>query len=155
VVKFEIESRLCEAQCSDGNLLFPNECKEIWKVVRRPHRITILNVYIFLHGALGLSSAAYGTLDVASRKMMETKMSDFNARAKIYRVEFNSAARDRTIPKPIRSGTVAESDKWIMAKRPDDRKTYFMTVPLEAGFIKSELDHREIEAISQRPDFPE
>jgi hypothetical protein len=86
---------------------------------------------------------------------METKMSDFNAGAKIYRVEFKSAARDRTIPKPVRSGTVAESVRWVMAKRPDDRKTYFMTVPLEAGFMKSELDYRDIEAISQRPDFPE
>jgi hypothetical protein len=90
-------------------------------------------------------------------KLMETKMSDFKARAKIYRVEAKSAARDRTIPppKPIRSATVAEGVKWIMAKRPDDRKTYFLTVPLEAGFIKSELDYRDIEAISQRPDFPE
>jgi hypothetical protein len=34
------------------------------------------------------------------------------------------------------------------------RKTYFMTVPLEAGFIKRELDYRDIEAVYQRPDFP-
>jgi hypothetical protein len=113
-------------------------------------------VYILLpaHRELCLQAPV---LDVGCgvEKLMETKMSDFNARAKIYRVESKSAARDRIIPKPIRSGTVAENVKWIMAKRPDDRKTYFMTVPLEAGFIKSELDHRDIEAISQRPDFPE
>jgi hypothetical protein len=44
-----------------------------------------------------------------------------------------------------------------MAKRPDDRKTYFMTVALnlEAGFVKSELRHPDIEAISRRADFPQ
>jgi hypothetical protein len=41
-----------------------------------------------------------------------------------------------------------------MAKRPDDRKTYFMIVLLEAGFIKNELRYSDIEAIFQRPDFP-
>ena len=82
-------------------------------------------------------------------------MSDFEAKASIYRVEFKSAGWHRPISpaKPIRSGTVAECVRWVMAKRPDDRKTYFMTVPPEAGF-KNELRCPDIEAISQRPDFP-
>ena len=42
-----------------------------------------------------------------------------------------------------------------MAKRPDDRKTYFMTVALEAGFLKGELRYRDIEDISRRADFPQ
>jgi hypothetical protein len=37
-----------------------------------------------------------------------------------------------------------------MAKR-DYRETYFMTVPLEAGFIKGELDYRDIEDIAAHP----
>ena len=88
---------------------------------------------------------------------METKMPDFNAKADIYRVEFKSAAGHRPIApsKPIRSGTVAEGVRWIMAKRPDDRKTYFMTVALEAGFLKGELRYRDIEDISRRADFPQ
>jgi hypothetical protein len=87
---------------------------------------------------------------------MEATMSDFSAKADIYRVEFKSAVGHRPIspPKSIRSGTIAECVRWIMAKRPDDRKTYFMIVPLEAGFIKNELRYSDIEAIFQRPDFP-
>jgi hypothetical protein len=42
-----------------------------------------------------------------------------------------------------------------MAKRPDDRKTYFVTVALEAGFLKGELRYRDIEDISRRDDFPQ
>ena len=89
--------------------------------------------------------------------LKETKMPDFNAKADIYRVEFKSAAGHRPIAplRPIRSGTVGEGVRWIMAKRPDDRKTYFMTVPLEAGFVKSELRYRDIEDISGRADFPQ
>jgi hypothetical protein len=40
-----------------------------------------------------------------------------------------------------------------MAKR-DYRETYFMTVPLEAGFIKHELRYPDIEHIAARSDFP-
>jgi hypothetical protein len=89
--------------------------------------------------------------------LKETKMPDFNAKADIYRVEFKSAAghRPNAPSKPIRSGTVAEGVRWIMAKRPDDRKTYFMTVALEAGFLKGELRYRDIEDISRRADFPQ
>jgi hypothetical protein len=63
-----------------------------------------------------------------TEKLKETKMPDFNAKGDIYRVEFKSAAGHRPIApsKPIRSGTVAEGVRWIMAKRPDDRKTYFI-----------------------------
>jgi hypothetical protein len=84
-------------------------------------------------------------------------MPDFNAKADIYRAEFKSAAGHRLIApsKPIRSGTVAEGVRWIMAKRPDDRKTYFMTVALEAGFLKGEIRYRDIEDISSRADFPQ
>jgi hypothetical protein len=83
-------------------------------------------------------------------------MSDFNAKASIYRVEFKSAGWHRPIspPRPIRSGTIAECVRWVMTKRPDDRKTYFVTVPAEAGFIKNELRYPDIEAIFQHPDFP-
>jgi len=35
-----------------------------------------------------------------------------------------------------------------------DRLLYSITVPLEAGFGKDVLDHQDIEAIFQRPDFP-
>jgi hypothetical protein len=82
-------------------------------------------------------------------------MSDFDAKASIYRVEFKSAGGHRPISpaKPIRSGTVAECVRWVMAKRPDDRKTYFIAVPPEAGFVKNELRYPDVEAISQRPDF--
>jgi len=40
-----------------------------------------------------------------------------------------------------------------MAKR-EYQETYFMTVPLEAGFIKNELGYFDIKTISHRPDFP-
>ena len=60
---------------------------------------------------------------------------------------------DLYYPQPVHSGTVAECMKWVMAKR-DYQATYFMTVPLEAGFIKKELGYPDIEAITQRPDFP-
>jgi hypothetical protein len=87
--------------------------------------------------------------------LKEMKMPDFTAKADIYRVEFKSSAGHRPIApsKPIRSGTVAECVRWIMAKRPDDRKTYFMTVALEAGFLKGELRYRDIEDIARRVDF--
>jgi hypothetical protein len=83
-------------------------------------------------------------------------MSDFTAKANIYRVEVKRAGGLRHLPGPkaVRSGTIAECVTWIMAKRPDDRKTYFMTVPLEAGLINKELRYQDIEAVSQRPDFP-
>jgi hypothetical protein len=83
-------------------------------------------------------------------------MSDFNARADVYITKVNSAGGYRPLlpPKPIRSGTITDTVKWIMAKDELDRQMYFMTVPLEAGFIKSELSYQDIEAISRRPDFP-
>jgi hypothetical protein len=41
-----------------------------------------------------------------------------------------------------------------MAEREPDRLIYSITVPLEAGFGKTELYYNDIEAISKRSDFP-
>jgi hypothetical protein len=57
-------------------------------------------------------------------------------------------------PRLILSGTVVECIKKVMAKREPDRVLYSIAAPLAAGFIKDVLDYRDIEAISQRPDFP-
>jgi hypothetical protein len=83
-------------------------------------------------------------------------MSDFNAKADVYRTEFRDVGGHRPLPsfKPIHSGTIAECVRWVMAKRHDYPQTYSMRVPLEAGFITNELHYQDIEAISQRPDFP-
>jgi hypothetical protein len=83
-------------------------------------------------------------------------MSDFNAKADLHRVEMNAPKPGTKITSPrlVHSGTVVECIKKVMAKREPDRVLYSMTVPLEAGFIKAVLDYRDIEAISQRPDFP-
>jgi hypothetical protein len=82
-------------------------------------------------------------------------MSDFSAQADVYNHVVKPARGYQPLlpPQPVHSGTVAECIKWVMAKR-DYHETYFMTVPLEAGFIKKELGYPDIEAISQRPDFP-
>jgi hypothetical protein len=82
-------------------------------------------------------------------------MSDFNARGDVYRSETRTAGGHRPLSpsQPVYSGTVADCVKWVMAKKHDYPETYFMTVPLEAGFIKSELCYQNIEAISQRADF--
>jgi hypothetical protein len=83
-------------------------------------------------------------------------MSDFSAKADVYRQEMKSPAQDRVIPqtKPVHSGTIAQCVKWVMDKRHDYPETYSMTVPLEAGFIERTLGYRDIEAIAKRPDFP-
>ena len=83
-------------------------------------------------------------------------MPDYNATAQVYRHEAKGGRHQYIAPpQPIRSGPVAECMKWVVAKGNDYPETYFMTVPLEAGFIKSELTYRDIEAISKRPDFPQ
>jgi len=82
-------------------------------------------------------------------------MSDFNAHADVYChvVKPTTGHQPMLPPKPVHSGTVAECIKWVMAKR-EYQETYFMTVPLEAGFIKNELGYFDINTISHRPDFP-
>jgi non-canonical (house-cleaning) NTP pyrophosphatase len=82
-------------------------------------------------------------------------MSDFNAPADVYChvVKPTTGHQPMLPPKPVHSGTVAECIKWVMAKR-EYQETYFMTVPLEAGFIKNELGYFDIKTISHRPDFP-
>jgi non-canonical (house-cleaning) NTP pyrophosphatase len=82
-------------------------------------------------------------------------MSDFNARADVYCHVVKPIIGHHPIlpPKPIYSETIAKCVNWVMAKR-EHQETYFMTVPLEAGFIKKELDYFDIKAISQRPNFP-
>jgi hypothetical protein len=83
-------------------------------------------------------------------------MSDFNAKADLHRVEMTNSKLGTKIPPPrvVHSGTVVECINKVMAKREPDRVLYSMTVPLEAGFIKALLDYCDIEAISQRADFP-
>ena len=85
-------------------------------------------------------------------------MSDFNARADLHRTEMRLprfGQKNSPGPRYLRSATLAECVNMVMAKRPPDRVIYSITVPLEAGFGKTELYHRDIEAISERPDFPQ
>jgi hypothetical protein len=83
-------------------------------------------------------------------------MSDFNAKADVYRTMMTPASGHRFVPPPhpIHSGTVAECISWIMTKHDGYPETYRMTVPLEAGFGETVFHYREIEAISGRHDFP-
>jgi hypothetical protein len=167
--------RLSEHFSANGPDVFVHACRLgaegiVSKRLGSPYRSGRYSAWIKMRNPAGIavqrrSGARIGISEDArqpgagrwTEKLKETKMPDFNAKGDIYRVEFKSAAGHRPIApsKPIRSGTVAEGVRWIMAKRPDDRKTYFMTVALEAGFVKSELRHPDIEAISRRADFPQ
>jgi hypothetical protein len=86
----------------------------------------------------------------------QKQMSNFNAKADLHMVEMtgHKLGTKNTASRLIHSGTVVECAKKVMAKDELERALYSMTVPLEAGFIKAVLDYRDIEAISQRPDFP-
>jgi hypothetical protein len=84
-------------------------------------------------------------------------MSDFNALAHVYKtIQVGSRQAFVRIPEPqiIRSGPFAECVKWFMAMDETDRQFYLIAVPLEAGFVKSELSYQDIEAIFRRSDFP-
>jgi len=54
----------------------------------------------------------------------------------------------------LRSTTIVDGVKAVMAKREADRQIYSITTSLEAGFGKEVLAYPDIEAISQRTDFP-
>ncbi len=56
--------------------------------------------------------------------------------------------------KPPTLQTAADCINKVMSNDKADRLLYSITVPLEAGFGKDVLDHQDIEAIFQRPDFP-
>jgi hypothetical protein len=88
-------------------------------------------------------------------QISEMTMSDFNAHADVYclQVQPSGTYRPIQLPRPVHSGTIADCVNWVMAKR-DYRETYFMTVPLEAGFIKDELRYPDIQQIAARLDFP-
>jgi hypothetical protein len=83
-------------------------------------------------------------------------MSDFSARAEVYRAVMKAPTGHRFMPlaTPVHSGTVAECISWVIRKHDGYPETYSMRVPLEAGFQTNELHYRDIEAISKRPDFP-
>jgi hypothetical protein len=83
-------------------------------------------------------------------------MSDFNARAELHRLETNDLHdfRKLTGPRMVHAATVTECVNKVMAEREPDRLIYSMTIPLEAGFGKTEFLYRDIEAIAERPDFP-
>jgi hypothetical protein len=82
-------------------------------------------------------------------------MPDFNASAEVYRVAMEHPTRRPNLPrKPVHRGGVAECIRWTLTKHDGYPETYSMRVPLEAGFATDMLNYRDIEAISERPDFP-
>jgi hypothetical protein len=83
-------------------------------------------------------------------------MSDFDAKAEVYRTTVqHSGGHRRILPQPpIHAGSVAECISWVMTKHDGYPDAYSMRVPLEAGFQTNELHYRDIEAISKRADFP-
>jgi len=85
-------------------------------------------------------------------------MPNFSATADIHRLEMRSTRHgEKNSPGPryLRTGTLVQWVNTVMAKREPDRAIYSITVPLEADFGKTELHHRDIEAIWERPDFPQ
>jgi len=84
-------------------------------------------------------------------------MSDFNAKAEVYRAVMKEPTGYRFMPAPtpIHSASVPECISWVMTKHDGYPETYSIRVPLEAGFQTNELHYRDIEAISKRSDFPQ
>jgi hypothetical protein len=83
-------------------------------------------------------------------------MSDFSAHAEVYRM---AARRPTGIHKilaspPVHVGTAVECFKYVLTEHDGYPDTYSVRVPLEAGFGTNELHYRDIQAISQRRDFP-
>jgi hypothetical protein len=66
-------------------------------------------------------------------------MPDFNAPAQVFCVEFRTPTVQEYYPKPVYCGTVAKCGRWMISKKNEYPETYYMTVPLEAGFQKTEL----------------
>ena len=84
-------------------------------------------------------------------------MPHFSAKAELYRTEVRLTRfgqKNSPGPRYPRPGPFLELVKTVMAEREPDRLIYSITVPLEAGFGKTELYYNDIEAISKRSDFP-
>ena len=82
-------------------------------------------------------------------------MPDFNVEADVYVAMRKDPRRRQTMPerRPIHSGTLANSIRWILANHDGYPGTYTIEVPLEAGFQTKVLHYRDIQAIAERPDF--
>jgi hypothetical protein len=83
-------------------------------------------------------------------------MSDFNAKADVYRTVMKAPTgyRFNPPPQPVYAGTVADCAKYVLSKQDDYPETYSLKVPLEAGFNSDEFHYRDIVALSERRDFP-
>jgi hypothetical protein len=84
-------------------------------------------------------------------------MPSYNAPAELHRFEMTNihlGAKLNPGPRFLRSTTMVDGVKTVMAKRQADRQIYSITTSLEAGFGKQVLTYQDIEAISQRADFP-
>jgi len=84
-------------------------------------------------------------------------MPNYEAIADLHRLEVRPirfGEKNSLGPRYLRSLPIKECVNQVMSKRPPDAHTYSITVPLEAGFGKDVLNYWDIEAISQRPDFP-
>jgi hypothetical protein len=84
-------------------------------------------------------------------------MPNYNAPAELHRFEMTNVQwgkKNSPGPRFLRSMTVMDGVKTVMAKREADRQIYSITTSLEAGFGKEVLAYQDIEAISQRTDFP-
>jgi hypothetical protein len=84
-------------------------------------------------------------------------MPNYGAIADLHRYEMRPmrfGAKISPGPRYLRSLSMKDCVKQVMSKRPSDAHTYSIIVPLEAGFGKDILNYWDIEAISQRPDFP-
>jgi hypothetical protein len=83
-------------------------------------------------------------------------MPDFNANADVYVVVMKPTQDYRFLspPRPIHSGTIAESIAWTLANHDGYPESYSMKVPLEAGFGTTTLHYLDMHAIVKRADFP-
>jgi hypothetical protein len=84
-------------------------------------------------------------------------MPDYKATAELHRLEMSTLQWGKKLnpgPRYLRSGTLVDFVRQVIEKRKRDALIYSITVPLEAGFGKEVLAYQDIEAISQRADFP-
>ena len=84
-------------------------------------------------------------------------MPNYDTIAELHRLEMRPlrlGQKNSPGPRYRRRLPMKECVNQVMSKRPPDAHTYSITVPLEAGFGKDVLNYWDIEAISQRPDFP-
>lgn len=84
-------------------------------------------------------------------------MPNYDATADLHMYQMNPIRFGQKLkpgPLYLRSAKFVQCVNEVMSKREPDAQLYSITVPLEAGFGKDTLYYRDIEAISQRPDFP-